>query len=449
MKKYYPVFLDLENERAVVIGEGHLAEEKASALRASGAEVDLFPASAYEPERLGGARIVIDTSGDDELGARVFRDAEERGILVNVLDRPHRCRFIAPAVVDRHPLQIAISTAGESPYLAAALRRRLESLFGGEWSAFVALVGRVRRDLRRRGTPLEEQADTYTRLLRSPVRHLLRDGKAVEAEAAAEAIAAGTGRRRPGHVTLIGAGPGDPGLLTLAGADALAEADLVLYDALVSPAVLGFVSPSAELHEVGKRGGRTSTRQEDINQRLVEAAAAGRQVVRLKGGDPFVFGRGGEELRALLDAQLPVTVIPGVSAAVSAPAVAGIPLTMRGVASSVAFVTATTDGRQPVRGLRELAAAVDTLVVLMPLASLDSLAAELTEVLGASRPAAIVARATLPDQVVVRGRLGELSSLARANAIEAPATVVIGDVISAVHEGLGMTEELHRHFVHA
>jgi uroporphyrin-III C-methyltransferase/precorrin-2 dehydrogenase/sirohydrochlorin ferrochelatase len=449
VKKYYPVFVDLENERAVVIGEGHLADEKAAALRASGADVDVLPASAYAPARLDGARIVIDTSGDDELGARVYQDAEERGILVNVLDRPHRCRFIAPAVVDRHPLQIAISTAGESPYLAAALRRRLESLFGSEWSAFVALVGRLRRDLRRRGLPLEDQTETYTRLLRSPVLDLFRDGKALEAEAEAEAIAAGTGRRRPGHVTLVGAGPGDPGLLTLAGAGALAEADLVLYDALVSPAVLRFASTAAELVEVGKRGGRTSARQEDINHRLVEAAAAGRQVVRLKGGDPFVFGRGGEELQALLEAQLPVTVIPGVSAAVSAPAVAGIPLTMRGVASSVAFVTATTDRGRPVRGLRELAAAVDTLVVLMPLASLESLVAELTGVLGASRPAAILSRATLSDQVIVRGRLAELSYLARAHSIEAPATLVIGNVVSAIVESRDATEEQSRHFVHA
>jgi uroporphyrin-III C-methyltransferase/precorrin-2 dehydrogenase/sirohydrochlorin ferrochelatase len=449
MKKYYPVFLDLENERAVVIGEGHLADEKAAALRTSGADVDVLSSSAYEPARLDGARIVIDTSGDDELGARVFRDAEERGILVNVLDRPHRCRFIAPAVVDRHPLQIAISTAGESPYLAAALRRRLESLFGAEWSTFVALVGRIRRDLRRRGTALEVQTETYTRLLRSPIRQLLRDGMREEAEAEAEAIAAGTGRRRAGHVTLVGAGPGDPRLLTLAGADALAEADLVLYDALVSPAVLRFVSPTAELIEVGKRGGRKSARQEDINHRLVEAAAAGRQVARLKGGDPFIFGRGGEELQALLDAGLAVTVIPGVSAAVSAPAAAGIPLTMRGVASSVAFVTATADGIGPIPGLRELAAAVDTLVILMPLASLESLAAELSEVLGASRPAAIVSRATLPDQKIVQGRIGELSSLARANAIEAPATLVIGDVVTAVVDGRGTTEELTRYFVHA
>ncbi len=449
MKKYYPVFLDLENERAVVIGEGHLAEEKAAALRASGAEVDVVSGSAYEPGRLEGARIVIDTSGDDELGARVFRDAEERGILVNVLDRPHRCRFIAPAVVDRHPLQIAISTAGESPYLAAALRRRLESLFGAEWSTFVALVGRIRRDLRRRGTALEEQTETYTRLLRSPIRQQLRDGRWEEAEAEAEAIAASTGRRRPGQVTLVGAGPGDPGLLTLAGAEALAEADLVLYDALVSPDVLRLASRAAELVEVGKRGGHTSARQDDINNRLVEAAAAGRQVVRLKGGDPFVFGRGGEELQALLDAQLPVTVIPGVSAAVSAPAAAGIPLTMRGVASSVGFVTATTDGGRPIAGLRELAAAVDTLVVLMPLAALESLVAELTGVLGASRPAAIVSRATLPDQRIVRGRIGELSSLARATGIEAPATLVVGDVVTAVVDNGGATEESARYFVHA
>jgi uroporphyrin-III C-methyltransferase/precorrin-2 dehydrogenase/sirohydrochlorin ferrochelatase len=432
VKRYYPVFLDLANERAVVIGAGQLAEERVADLRAGGAEVAVVEGPAYEPACLHGARLVIDCSGDDALGARVFRDAEERGILVNVVDRPLRCRFIAPAVVDRQPLQIAISTAGESPYLASALRRRLEAMFGVEWSDFTALVGRVRRDLRRRGVPLDDQTRTYSDLMRSPIRDLLRAGGVQDAQALATAIAAGSGQPRPGCVTLVGAGPGDPQLLTLAAVDALAGADLVLYDELVAPAVLGFASRTAELVAVGKRCSRASVRQEDINRAMIEAATAGKNVVRLKGGDPFVFGRGGEELQVLLDAGLLVTAISGVSAAVSAPAAAGIPLTMRGIASSVAFVTATLDGAHPAPGLRALAAAVDTLVVLMPLATLDALTAELIPVLGASCPAAIVSRATLPDQKVVRAPLGEMASIARANRLQSPATLVIGQVVSAI-----------------
>jgi uroporphyrin-III C-methyltransferase len=233
-------------------------------------------------------------------------------------------------------------------------------------------------------------------------------------------------------VALVGAGPGDPGLLTVAAQELLAGADVVFHDALVGPEVLAMAPADAELVDVGKRGGRRSARQNEITAALIEAARAGREVVRLKGGDPFVFGRGGEELNALLAAGIEVVVVPGVSAAVAAPAAAGIPLTMRGVSASVAFATATgADADIPVR-LLDLAAAADTLVLLMPLGVLDELAARLAGVLGPQRPAAVIANATLPTQRVVRGTLANIAGLARAGAVEAPATLVVGEVVNAV-----------------
>ncbi len=427
-KRYYPLFVDLENERCVVVGEGGVADEKAAALRRCGAEVDQVAGPDYRTSLLDGARVVIDCSGDDQLGRRVYADAEARGILVNVLDRTHWCRFIAPAVVDRHPLQIAISTAGESPFLASALRRRLEALLPAEWSEFVSLVGRIRRDLRRRGVPIAQQTAVYRRLLASPVRALLAAGDADAAERAAREEASRHGSAPAGRVTLVGAGPGDQGLLTLAAVEALADADLVLHDALVPPGVLRIAPATAEVISVGKRAGGPSTRQEDINRALLEAALAGRRVVRLKGGDPFVFGRGGEELEFLIAAGIDVAVVPGVSSAVAAPAAAGIPLTLRGVATSVAFVTASTEGRGPTPRLAALAGSVDTLVVLMGLASLAETAQELVPVLGWGRPAAVVAQATLPGQRVVRAPLGAIAEAVRAAALEAPATLVIGEV---------------------
>jgi len=429
--RYYPVFLDLDRQPTVVIGEGALAEEKAALLAEAGAYVRRLPAAAYTEGTLAGARIVIDASGDPRTNARTWAEAEAAGILINVVDVTHRCRFIAPALVRRDPLLIAISTEGESPFLASTLRKRLEAWLGAEWGPFTALVGRVRRRLRRRGVPLEDQTAVYRRLLGSPVRDLLRAGRAADAELEAAAIAAGAGQTHPGRVALVGAGPGDPGLLTLRGRDLLAEADVVYHDALVSPDLLAQVPAAVELVDVGKRAGKHSARQDDITAALIAAARAGREVVRLKGGDPFVFGRGGEELEALLAAGLEVIVVPGVSAAVAAPAAAGIPLTLRGVSTSVAFATATAaDAGLPDR-LTELAAGADTLVLLMPLGVLDELAARLAAVLGPDRPAALIARATLPDQRVARGRLRDIAALARAAGIEAPATLVVGEVVAA------------------
>jgi uroporphyrin-III C-methyltransferase/precorrin-2 dehydrogenase/sirohydrochlorin ferrochelatase len=430
--RYYPIYLDLAGERAVVIGTDQLADEKVALLREGGAVVERLAAADYRDGILAGARIVIDASGDLDVNARVWAAAEAAGILVNVVDRTHQCRFIAPAIVRRDPLLIAISTEGESPFLASTLRQRLEIWLGSEWGPFTALVGRIRRTLRGRGVPLPDQTAAYRRLLNSDVRDLLRDGRTAEAEFAAAAIASSAGQPRPGRVALVGAGPGDPGLLTVRGQELLAGADVVFHDALISPGLLKQIPRGAELVDVGKRGGRRSARQDDITAALIKAARAGREVVRLKGGDPFVFGRGGEELEALLGAGLEVIVVPGVSAAVAAPAAAGIPLTMRGISASVAFATATgADADIPER-LLELAAAADTLVLLMPLGVLDDLAARLAAALGPDRPAALVSNATLPDQRVARGRLRDIASVARASGIESPATLVVGEVVNAV-----------------
>jgi uroporphyrin-III C-methyltransferase/precorrin-2 dehydrogenase/sirohydrochlorin ferrochelatase len=426
--RYYPVFLDLGGQPCIVLGEGKFAIEKAASLREAGADVRVIPSREYRTGDLAGARLVVDASEDIEVNRRSWQEAEEAGILINVVDRPAQCRFIAPAIVRRDPLLVAISTSGESPFLASALRARIERWLGREWGPFTALVGNVRRQLRERGVPIPQQTRIYRRIVNSETRSLLRRGRPDDAAHLAVAIAQ-SGAAGTGRVALVGAGPGDPDLLTFKARELLADADYVLHDALIAPETLALCGPDARLEDVGKRAGLESPRQEDIIARLIELARAGWAVVRLKGGDPFVFGRGGEELAELAKAGVEVVVVPGVTAALAAPAAVGISVTMRGIASSVAITTAQGDGS--IERLRALALASDTLVVLMPRSNLAEVAAVLASAVGASRPAAVIGSATLPSQQSVTGTLGRIARLADQAEIETPATLVVGDVVAA------------------
>lgn len=452
----YPCFLDLRGRDCVVLGDGRLAAQKARELVDAGARVVVVgprPCAELQgmaasgavtvrrrrprPEDLVGTRLAVDASGDAELNRAVFERGERNGVLVNVVDRPELCHFIAPAVVRRRPLLVAISTSGESPYLAMALRRRLERILDREWGPFVALVGRVRRRLRTDGVAPPQQARVYRRLLHSPVRDLLRDHREAEADAAAAAIAEAVRNGAPGRVALVGAGPGDPGLLTVAAREWLAEADDVLHDALVHPGVLACCGPDTRLVPVGRRAGGDGPEHAAVIATMIELARSGRDVVRLKGGDPFVFGRGWEELTALRAAGLEVTVVPGVSAATAAPAAAAIPVTRRGVASSVAITTGHDAVHWGAGRLEQLAAAADTLVVLMPLANLGPIARRLAGALGGDRPAALVASATWSEQRVVRAPIATVHRAAEEAGITAPATLIVGEV---AREITGRTE---------
>ena len=426
--RYYPVFLDLAGQPCIVLGDGKFAVEKAAALREAGANVLVISSRDYSPGVLSGARLVVDASEDPEINRQSWEEAEAAGILINVVDRPAQCRFIAPAIVRRDPLLVAISTSGESPFLASALRARIERWLGPEWGPFTALVGNVRRQLRERGASIAEQTRIYRRILNSDVRNLLRRGRPDSAAHLAVAIAQ-AGATGAGRVALVGAGPGDPDLLTFKARELLADADYVLHDALISPDTLALCGPDARLEDVGKRAGMDNPSQESITARLIELARAGRSVVRLKGGDPFVFGRGGEELADLVQAGIEVVVVPGVTAALAAPAAAGIPVTLRGVASSLAITTAQGGGS--LDRLRDLALAADTLVVLMPRANLADVAAVLARAVGGSRPAAVISNATLADQRSISGPLERIARLADQAAIGTPATLVVGDVVAA------------------
>ena len=440
---YYPVFMDLRGRRCVLVGGGKEAADKLGPLLATGADVTVIAgqvapaiAAAAEAGRirllarglrrgdLQGARLVIDASGDDATGRLARAEADRERALLNVVDRAPLCDWIAPAVVDRHPVTIAISTAGESPFLAAAIRKRLEADFGAEWGPYTALVGDLRRRLRGSGVPLDDAERAYRRVLASPARALLRQGRQAAARAAVERAAAEPVR---GRVTLAGAGPGSADQLTAAVRDALATADVVFHDALVEPDVLARCDPHTRLVDVGKRAGRPHVPQETVHRLLIDAARAGQDVVRLTGGDPFVFARGGEELAALVAAGVDTRVLPGLSSVTSAPTLAGIPLTFRGVASTVAFCTAQGDG--PAR-LAELARTADTLVVLMTFAPIARVAEELAHALGGCRPAALVAGSGTLRERVVRSTLRQLPAAVAAADVEPPALLIVGEVVT-------------------
>ena len=315
------------------------------------------------------------------------------------------------------------------------LRERVEQWLGEEWGPFMQLVGRTRRRLRRAGVAGAVQQRAYQRLLRSEILDNLRAGNADAAHAiglAIEQSAYDRSEARPmGEVVLAGAGPGDPGLVTMATRAVLADADVVLHDALVDPEVLRLCGAQARIVDVGKRAGRPSSiTQTEINEAMITAASAGNLVVRLKGGDPFLFGRGGEEVDALQRTGVPVRVIPGVSAALAAPALAGIPLTHRGMAGSVAIVTGhRADDAEA--NFEHLALSADTLVVLMP-SELDVIARRLAAVLGSTQSAAVISRATTPEQRVVRAPLDRIAAAVRAAGIEPPSTLVVGEVVNAL-----------------
>jgi uroporphyrin-III C-methyltransferase / precorrin-2 dehydrogenase / sirohydrochlorin ferrochelatase len=350
-----------------------------------------------------------------------------------VVDRPDLSSFIFPAIVDRGEVVVAIGTAGASPVLARRLRERIESLVPARIGELAALMSRYRCRVAAIKSTISPRL-FWQRVIDGPIADLALSGRSREAEGAlARAIeTAGRGRRESetGTVFLVGAGPGDPDLLTLRALQVLQDADIVFYDELVAAGVLERARRDAERVFVGKRRGAPGIGQGEINRKLVQAAHAGRRVVRLKGGDPFVFGRGGEELEALRAAGVPVVVVPGVTAALGCAAEAGLPLTYRSEASRVTFVTAQqAKGAAPI-DWSALADRTTTVVIYMGLAEAETVRDGLIAAGRApSTPAAVLARGTRPDAQSAVGRLDELPALAAAVG-EGPALLVVGNVVA-------------------
>jgi uroporphyrin-III C-methyltransferase/precorrin-2 dehydrogenase/sirohydrochlorin ferrochelatase len=454
---YFPVFFDLKAQKVLVVGGGEVALRKVSLLQSTGALITLvapridpelkgraaagtliIASREFIPGDLDGMRLVIVATSRRAVNRWIAKLCDARAIPVNVVDDREASRFIVPAIVDRDPVLVAVSTGGTSPVLARRLRERLEAVIPKGFGELAAWLHDLRAASRRRlrGTDARRRffeavidGDAARRFIAGDRRGAQRIAQQLLARASGAARAAG-------EVTLVGAGPGDPELLTLKALRALQDADVILHDRLVSREVLDLARRDATRICVGKSSGGNNTTQAAINDLLIEHARLGRRVVRLKGGDPLVFGRGGEELEALAREGINFSVVPGITAAIGCAAYAGIPLTHREYAHGVSFVTGHAGDGDVEPDWRALAMAGTTAVFYMGVARLDRIVTRLLEHgAAASRPAAIIAQGTTANQRVLTATLATIRDIASAADLEPPALLVVGEVV-ALHPTL-------------
>lgn len=453
--KLFPLFADLNQRLVLVVGGGAVAARKAQALLEAGAFVRVGApelnaelstmvrdgkvahlAGRFHDGWLDDAWLVVAATDDAQVNAQVAAAAGARRILANVVDDPALSSFQVPSIVDRSPLIVAISSSGVAPVLARRLRERIESMFDHALGPLAELAARYRTRIRERLPDLGARRRFYDRLLDGPVAALLRQARPEQAAQALETALAQPQQTPAGSVVLVGAGPGDPGLLTLKALRALNEADVILYDRLVGDGILSLARRDAERIDVGKRPGEDhAATQARIHALMVEQARHGRRVVRLKGGDAFIFGRGGEELQHLRAHGVPYEVVPGVTAALACAAHAGIPLTHRDHAQSLHLITAHCRDDAAAPDWAALAAGNQTLAFYMGVGQLEPLSRGLREHgRPADTPFALVENGSRPEQRVLTGRLEDLAELARAHAIHAPALLIVGSVAALANE---------------
>lgn len=457
MARDYPVCLRLQGRRCVVVGAGRVAEDRARGLWEAGGEVHVVGVEAaaglkdlaaqgsitlerrgYRPGDLAGAFLVVIATDDAAVNSAARAEARGAGVLVNAAWDEQEADFTLPAVLRRGDLTVAVATAGKAPTLAAHLKRQLESQFGPEFASIVELLGDVRAVSKAEGLPPGERRRRLRRVLGPRLFDLIRRGRMDEAR---QLLA---GDQGGGFVSIVGAGPGDPSLLTLAARDRLSMADAVFYDRLLDPTLLDLAPPDAERVYIGKAYGRHELAQDEMNDVLISYARQGKRVVRLKGGDPFVFGRGGEEAVALFRAGISFEVVPGVTSALAAAAYAGIPVTDRELSHSVAVVTGNRAPDDPANEIdwSILARSVDTIVILMGMRWLEQIAqAVMRSGCPAGTPAAAIEWGTWAKQRTVVAPLSQLASAVRSAGLGSPTVVVIGEVVR-LRETLSWFEEV-------
>ncbi|MDH4096464.1 MAG: siroheme synthase CysG, partial [Betaproteobacteria bacterium] len=387
-------------------------------------------AGSFRDEDLEGYALVIAATSDQAVNRAVAAAARARRMPVNVVDQPALCSFILPSIIERAPITVAVSSGGASPVLARLLRARLESLVPAGYGRLAALAREFRDRVKARFAPAERRR-FWERALQGPIAELVLAGRDADARAALEAALADTRLAfSGGEVSLVGAGPGDPDLLTFRALRLMQQADVVVYDRLVSQPILDLVRLEAERIYAGKERAKHALPQEDINQLLVRLAKEGKRVVRLKGGDPFIFGRGGEEIDTLAAEGIPFQVVPGITAAAGCASYAGIPLTHRDYAQSVVFVTGHLQDGSLDLNWRALAQPRQTIVFYMGLLGIDQLCAQLAaHGLPAGTPAALVQAGTTPQQRVLTGTLRTLPGIVQAGGVHAPTLIIIGEVV--------------------
>jgi len=455
---YLPIFLSLKDRRALVVGGGPVAARKAELILSAEPQLRIvapqlsramrelidthkleWQAREFRETDLDDVKLALAATDDAEVNRAVYAGAEGRNIPVNVADQPALCSFILPAIVDRSPAIVAVSTGGRSPVLARYLKSLLERILPFGLPNFTALLGEMRDSVKARFDDSEARRRFWDHIIDGPIGDAALAGQIDQARTRIkdELESWDDKQRAKGSVFLIGAGPGDPELLTLKGQRLLQRADVVLYDRLIPTRLLELCRREAELIYVGKQAKSHVVSQQTIGELLVEHARLGKCVARLKGGDPFVFGRGGEELADLIAAGIDFQVVPGISAANGCAAYAGIPLTHRDHATGVSFWTGHMKDGELSLPWAQMSVTSHTHVIFMGLKSLPVVAKQLClHGMSADTPAAMISAGTTPAQQTVVSTIAELPARTEQQALPSPALLIVGDVV-AMHEQIG------------
>ncbi len=454
---FLPVFLDIKQRTVLVVGGGEVAARKVGLLLRAQARVRVtapelcqalmslkdagrieHSAAVYQVPDLVGVMLVIAATNDEAVNRQVSLDARQRGMPVNVADAPELCTFILPSIIDRSPLMVAVSTGGASPTLGRLLRARLETLIPASYARLADLAGRFREPVKKRFKSMSQRRRFWEQVIQGPIAELVYANKDKQAEQALQTAIdhADSDQLAKGEVYLVGAGPGDPDLLTFRALRLMQQADVVLYDRLVAAEILDLVRREAKRIYVGKKRAYHAVRQEEINQMLIDLAKQGKRVLRLKGGDPFIFGRGGEEISGLAEQGIPFQVVPGITAAAGCASYAGIPLTHRDYAQSVIFVTGQLQDGTVELEWQTLVQPRQTVVVYMGLAGLEIICNKLIEHgMPATMPAALIQQGTTRAQQVISATVGHLPQVVAQREVHAPTLLIIGEVVR-LHERL-------------
>ncbi|GAA5187582.1 siroheme synthase CysG [Acinetobacter kookii] len=445
----FPISLKLQQQPCLIVGGGRIAYRKAVLLAKAGAVIDViapeiendlveivrasqgqYVQAPFSPDiPLRDYRLVIAATNDKATNVQVFEACEAEKILVNSVDDLPHCRFMVPAIIDRSPLVVSIATNGKSPVLSRQIRTQLEASIPHGMGKLADFSGKWRAAVKAKIENPDERRIFWEDLYASPLKEQVFNDNLAEADRLIEQ-ALMEWKAPKGEVYLVGAGPGDPELLTLKALRLMQQADVVIYDRLVSPAIMDLCRRDAEKVYVGKARSNHSVPQEGINALLVEYAAQGKRVCRLKGGDPFIFGRGGEEIQELFAAGVAFQVVPGITAASGCSAYAGIPLTHRDYAQSVRFLTGHLKEGSPELPWNELVYENQTLVLYMGLVGLEKICAQLiAHGQRPDMPVALISKGTTPDQKVVVGTLADIASKVTEHHIQAPTLTIIGEVV--------------------